>query len=408
MIKGEKQIGKLGAYNRLTLTSKSSLTGMRITADKPVSVVSGANTEKLMYIEQMTPTETWGKIYLFPIKRASPESLQVVISVMADTSSTPTVDVKIVVKHGKKETANKSLRITSHQGVSHNLKSAQGLVAVVGSSPIHVLFALQSKSMMRKSKSKALQEGFHMWLALAPVEQYFPDPCLLAQQCNVITLLVGLKASTYENVKKNGNLTTGTTRLELDPFWVLMVPNFMFKEINKDKDLIGPNMTSPLWYYNVHVIQRDMRFMFIVDDGSRLSALNHAQATLSMQEGDRVDNDGDGLVDEELKNDKDDDGDGKSDEDLYNTTDLECLYTPNVPELMYTKEYSYYRHERYYLLWDKAKDGPGNTDGLEEFRNWVFAFCISGAVVCAVIFFPIVWLIDKFLSMTARESMSLS
>ncbi|KAK7505955.1 hypothetical protein BaRGS_00002677, partial [Batillaria attramentaria] len=254
MIKGEKQIGKLGAYNRLTLTSKSSLTGMRITADKPVSVVSGANTEKLMYIEQMTPTETWGKIYLFPIKRASPET---------DTSSTPTVDVKIVVKHGKKETANKSLRITSHQGVSHNLKSAQGLVAVVGSSPIHVLFALQSKSMMRKSKSKALQEGFHMWLALAPVEQYFPDPCLLAQQCNVIvrkTLLVGLKASTYENVKKNGNLTTGTTRLELDPFWVLMVPNFMFKEINKDKDLIGPNMTSPLWYYNVHVIQRDMRF----------------------------------------------------------------------------------------------------------------------------------------------------
>ncbi|KAI8786251.1 hypothetical protein BgiBS90_013609 [Biomphalaria glabrata] len=60
-------------------------------------------------------------------------------------------------------------------------------------------------------------------------------------------------------------------------------------------------------------------------EGAQSTLPPSCNVTLNMTRGDTWDNDCDGLIDEEMKNDQDDDGDGFSDEDLSKETENGCL-----------------------------------------------------------------------------------
>ncbi|XP_061184990.1 SCO-spondin-like [Saccostrea echinata] len=305
--KGNTVSEKLDKYSTWQLTTaKGDFTGTRVVANKPVAVFSGnrktnigTGTSSDHLVEQMIPVNTWGKEFAtVPIpKRTVGDYFKFIGSESGTT---------VTISGGYKS----SFTLTAGQVVQKKIPST-AYCFVKSTKPIMVVQFVQSQQ-----KSSELSDPAMM--IIPPIEQYgadytFATPKYSLGSYNNYFMFIA-KSSEVKGLRLDGKAFPSSTK---------------YNKI-AGTDLVGGYVpvsqgshtvmhTSPISIFGGYLYGQARYETYGFSTGMRMGKVNAPCTPTKSVDGDGIDNDCDGKIDEEIctteNKNKDDDRDGKVNED---------------------------------------------------------------------------------------------
>ncbi|XP_062620365.1 uncharacterized protein LOC134281944 [Saccostrea cucullata] len=305
--KGNTVTEKLDKYGTWQLTTaKGDFTGTRVVANKPVAVFSGnrktnigTGTSSDHLVEQMTPVNTWGKEFATaPIpKRTVGDYFKFIGSESGTT---------VTISGGYKS----SFTLTAGQVVLKKIPST-AYCFIKSTKPIMVVQFVQSQQ-----KSSELSDPAMM--IIPPIEQYgadytFATPKYSLGSYNNYFMFIA-KSSEVKGLRLDGKAFPSSTK---------------YNKI-AGTDLVGGYVpvsqgshtvmhTSPISIFGGYLYGQARYETYGFSTGMRMGKVNAPCTPTKSVDGDGIDNDCDGKIDEEIctteNKNKDDDRDGKVNED---------------------------------------------------------------------------------------------
>ncbi|XP_069131611.1 uncharacterized protein [Argopecten irradians] len=294
-----KMMVTLHQFEAIYIKCTCGLSGVEVSSPKPFMVVVGAlrNTRNpFVLVEQLPPESTWGRQFMFPV----PTLLSMKITLYL-TGKNNTADILI-----KTNTTEDIVSITSFPYTQ--LIEADGYIYIesLNSSilPMVLMDAQDSKKPQRLT-----------FMTIPPRSQCLPRQVFNDEDA-VQTVLSVWGTYGYNLFINSENLTTAgqVTNSTPDDMYLylnIQIYNNFTIAPKKHKTLFpsvcglveNSRITGAIHLYSMGMRQTNVFDSCVTSDKRTFSA-------------DGIDNDCDGLVDEELRNRRDDDGDGLIDEDI--------------------------------------------------------------------------------------------
>ncbi|XP_023930427.1 uncharacterized protein LOC112041253, partial [Lingula anatina] len=303
----------LGPYESVQIQSGDDLSGARIDSDNPVAVFSGnvqvqigLGTAQDHAVDQILPTETWGKKFVtVPIPERTIYKPGDMFKIIGSQSNT-TVDV-IHMADVKRYTI-------PNEGDVLQIITGAGLDSVCSyittDKPVLVTQIVQSQIGTNEPSDPSL-------IIVPSIEQWLPMYSFTLPDIDNGTAYTNFVMIAVEKSQKNNILLDGAT-LSSGLDWC-DIPT---------TEYTGTSLRVPAGYHQMRNIYLNKPFALLLygvgnssesfgyPAGMRLTDLTTCTPFTQTAEGDNKDNDCDGLVDEEICGDSiDNDGDGFSDED---------------------------------------------------------------------------------------------
>ncbi|XP_071171034.1 SCO-spondin-like [Mytilus edulis] len=314
----------LNRFDAIHLQSTGDLTGARITSDKPVSAFSGnmktntgSGSSQDHLVEQLTPVNTWGKRFA-----TVPTPARTIGDYYKFISSEDSTQVTYKCnKNGQISTNSFTLSTLGDQKqLSIN---SNNYCYITADKPIFLVMIVKSQTSSSEPADPAM-------LIIPPIEQYaadytFTTPKYTAGSYENFFLFVVNKAD-KSGLKLNGGSFPANTAYYDIP----------------DTDLVGGYIsvsegshtvrhTSPISIFGGFLYGKANKETYGFTTGMRMAKINSVCVPTVTVVGDGIDNDCDGLIDEELcttaNQNNDDDGDGVSDEDCAKPPPINGAWT---------------------------------------------------------------------------------
>ncbi|XP_035668445.1 IgGFc-binding protein-like [Branchiostoma floridae] len=296
----------LDRFETLQVQATEDLTGSEITADQPVAVLSGnmfASCKPIgqeqggsgdHIVEMIPPVDTWGKEFVtVPLTKLTGGDLFRVVAARDNT-----------------------LVAVTNEG-TNTLNAGEFWEFDVPSDEYRHVTSSEPVLLVQYSKSKQSDSGDPFMMVIPPVAQFETEYTFAT-----VELIYDQKETTHHvnliirSSNKAGLLLDGQ-RLPSDTVWH-DVPGTDYVAAQLDISAgthtarhLSPNVNIGLFSYGFTHTES-----YGYPGGLRLSRIAASCSTTTPVPADRVDNDCDGRVDEELLNGIDDDGDGLIDEDM--------------------------------------------------------------------------------------------
>ncbi|KAI8498801.1 hypothetical protein Bbelb_232540, partial [Branchiostoma belcheri] len=276
------------------------LTGSKITSDKPVAVFSG-NKFKVAFdvsgnggqvVEMVPPVDTWGQEFVvIPLNDSIGESKIRVLSARDDTKVSVTGESAQTLDAGEYWT----LDVPSDQYIS-----------VSATAPVLVV------QYRIKNLNDVPSDSFMM--VIPPVSQFVTEYSFTAAEFHSDLehhVSVVIKTSEIDGLRLDG------AALDAGLNWTVIPDTDMSAaRIHVQGGDHTLSHTSPIVPFGVTCYAYTENDAYGYPGGLRLAEVTSPCARSLPYAGDGLDNDCDGVIDEELLNEWDDDGDGRIDEDL--------------------------------------------------------------------------------------------
>ncbi|KAL8604617.1 hypothetical protein ACOMHN_013397 [Nucella lapillus] len=282
----------LESVETYTYYSKTILTGVRVTSNRGVFMVSGMyNTSQpeVILLDSLRPENTWGDHYILPMPHGG-RNIQVRIALYAQG---PIMEVELATEGITEtlQTNGKAFTLQDFPKKTLRLKCKD-----LPKKPFQVVVLLQSPFFTSDAYLKQDRFGYRLTslLTMASVEHYITDPCLFS----------------HLNIRQR---MSASDLYDLDTFWVRKFDDVPLQDLAKR--LSGQAAHDHRIWFQEWTLMRRSFSLYFLEGSTHVHVLADTCNVSNKLLGDRIDNDCDGLIDEELPNGKDDDGDGKTDED---------------------------------------------------------------------------------------------
>ncbi|XP_055957719.1 uncharacterized protein LOC126824349 [Patella vulgata] len=263
----------------LMLSCACDLSGSEVDSTAKIVVVTGSyrdHWDKQILIEQSFPNSAWGRNFVLPIEDWMSE----------------------IIRGLEISTENSTILYPTITGMLSYPVEADEYLTIHSTSSIHVVFHIRYGDSLDVTEKPILTNG-------VPIEQYPKFLCSSYSSPYGSTCFVSV-----------GNLTLFQSMF-LDPVLDISSPWF-FVVVKKEDRLAFLPEVKHMWSYAPRMMKQGYR-RFLYNGATRLTSLYDScvrDSTLKMGINDGVDNDCDGIVDEEFTDNQDNDVDLKVDEDI--------------------------------------------------------------------------------------------
>ncbi|XP_071088487.1 uncharacterized protein [Haliotis cracherodii] len=308
----------LDRFSTFQFQSVGDLTGSRIDSDKPVSVFSGnmktnigTGSTQDHLVEQIPPVEAWGKRFAtVPTPYRTTGDYFRFIASEDDT-------VVNVTRHGTHSLANAGqylqLLIPSNE---FNLVSSNKAILVV-------MFVLSQLTQFDE------EEADPSMILIPPIQQWASDYTFATPKFSL---------GSYENffmlaidsVETSGLMLNGRPMVPEGNWTSIPGTNLVGAFVSLPEGVHRVRHISPIVLFAGYLYGKALSETYGFPTGMRLAPINALCTATSSTDGDGVDNDCDGFIDEELclpGDDDDDDMDGYLDEDCAKTIPVDGFWS---------------------------------------------------------------------------------
>ncbi|ESP00925.1 hypothetical protein LOTGIDRAFT_172933 [Lottia gigantea] len=298
---GETISVSLSRYDVLMIDCECDLTGVNVESDTGVVVVSGSykKSSTLVIIEECLSAGAWGKHFVLPIefwmKNAS-------LKILGRNNSIEELHIS---------TDNQTESYQTTNGIFYFPIYAKEYIYVQSKSPIYVVYTLDVILTDKTYTMSILING-------VPLEQFPKFLCDSFSTPTGATCFAGIGNGTHFQ-----SMFYQPVETSQDGDWYFVI-------VQKDTGLVTIPKTKYVWSHSLRLSEED-RKRFIYSGAFRQSHLYDScimdtSAHIAVNDG--MDNDCDGIVDEEYINSKDDDVDNNIDEDT-SSNDAVCVVDYN-------------------------------------------------------------------------------
>ncbi|OWF44661.1 SCO-spondin-like [Mizuhopecten yessoensis] len=305
--KGNTLTVTMNRFDTFQLVTYGDLTGTYIESSKPVSafsgnmktnIGSGGSSDHL--VEHLTNVDTWGKRFVtVPVPKRSVGDY---FKFIASESNT-----RVTISGGY----STSFTLTKEGNMVQKSISSNAHCLVVSDKPILVVqFCLSQQS--------SNEESDPMMMIIPPVEQFGADYTFatpkysLGSYSNYFMFII--KESDKSGLRVDGNAFPSNTVYNR-----ISGTDYVGGYISVSEGSHSVRHTSPISVFGGYLYGQARYETYGFTTGMRMAGINTICVPTATVVGDGVDNDCDGLIDEELctteNQGRDDDGDGQSEED---------------------------------------------------------------------------------------------
>ncbi|XP_025079665.1 uncharacterized protein LOC112555455 [Pomacea canaliculata] len=366
---------ELKGFDQVVYYTEESST-LTVTSSMPVILLVGSfvNDSKKptagLILEQDTPPMHWGRFYVLPLIQPM---ANVCIGLKAMENA---VKVEIETKDGA--ITQKLLSNDVREEVC--LPNMNGYLTVSASRPMLPLFVLNS---LDKGKIAILH-------TVPPIERYLPTPCKISMcyRDSAMIIVAGLKSKRLDMTPYRDFKDHYSTDILNSFLWVHVVNKATLSSFSSVAATVKtPLPPQPLWFFEMNLLKRENQ-LWIVNSPSAITKNKNDLScnTSSTSAGDQIDNDCDGLIDEEKANNKDDDNDNLIDEDLEN---IEAANASIFMCQVYSAPSPSRKISVLHIIFQ-----DGFNPQKEDLRDLVFIISMSTAFIGVIVFIGVCFLLD--------------